>query len=223
MSRKLLLLLFFVAFGLSSSCSKSGKKVLVIPNGKVGLIGYGSLTSSKQMEKQLEKAYLGPVHVIHLDGYRRNWNMVFPNDSLHPPVKYLIQCERGKVFPKYIVNPNLEPYDGGRMNACLFLVDQEDLITLDRTEKGYSRVDVTSSVAEFDVQKGKVYAYQALPEYTKTPIHNEPDINVIPDVYMEFLYSAFEEKGPQYRLEFEQSTVGFDSTLVSNCIIKSLE
>lgn len=199
------------------------KEKIIIPEGKVGLIGYGSLTSSKQMEQQLGKKYDGPVQIVHLTGYQRNWNMVFPNNLPHPPVDHIIMCiqDQDTIIPQSIVNPNLEVKEGAFMNACFFIIDEQDLSIIDRTEKGYERIEVTQSIREFEVSQGKVYAYQALPNYTSIPVSNNPYKNVIPDVYLEFLNAAFKEKGEAYKKEFEQTTVGFDESLILECSIEN--
>lgn len=204
---------------------RNTQETVLIPDGKVGLIGYGSLTSSKQMEQQLGKEYHGSVRIVHLEGYRRNWNMVFPNNTPHPPVDHIIECIKGKdtIRPRAIVNPNLEARKDAFMNACFFIIEEQDLAVMDRTEKGYERVDVTQSIREFSVSGGKVYAYKALPGYTKTPVANSPYENVIPALYLEFLDAAFKEKGKAYKKEFEETTVGFDESLVLTCSIETDE
>jgi len=134
-----------VTFGLLLlSCNQnSGKEIVNIPKGKVGMIGYGSLTSKKQMELQLGKKYEGPFRVIHLDGYQRYWNTIFPNNLPHPPVDNIIECvvENDTIVPESLIALNIQESEGKSMNCCFFIIDEEDLQTMDNTEKGYERID----------------------------------------------------------------------------------
>ncbi|MFA0962945.1 hypothetical protein AB9P05_14165 [Roseivirga sp. BDSF3-8] len=49
------------------------REIVEIPEGKVGMIGYGSLTSKKQLDVQLGRKYEGPLRIVHLLDYQRFW------------------------------------------------------------------------------------------------------------------------------------------------------
>ena len=222
MNKVIATLLFLAGLIISQSCKQNPvKEIVTIPDGKVGLIGYGSLTSKKQMESQLGKKYEGPIRVIHLEDYQRYWNFIAPNDLEHPPVNNIIKCTTGNdtIIPETLVALNIQETDGKSMNCCFFIIDEEDLAKIDITEKGYKRIDVSESIREFQVDHGKVYAYQALPEYHMEPTINQPNKNAIVKLYLGFLNTSFENLGEEYKREFEESTANYHASLELDCYL----
>ena len=210
-----------VVYVLFASCG-SDREIVEMPAGKVGLIGYGSLTSSAQMEVQLGKPYAGPpVRVVHLEGYTRRWNAVFPNDAPHPPNGQVVRCVQNgdTLLPETIIALNIQPYAGAELNACFFVIDESDLATIDRTETSYRRFEVTDAIREFAVMGGTVYAYTALPEYTVDPETGRPRRNVLPALYLDFLNAAVAERGATYREEFAATTQPIPEDLILPCAI----
>jgi len=67
------------------------------------------------------------------------------------------------------------------------------------------------------INNGKVYAYQALPNYNSEPKINDPIKNAVPKFYLGFLYAAFEDLGEEYKREFEESTVNYHLSLEIEC------
>lgn len=205
------------------SCkSNSSKEKLVLAEGKVGLIGYGSLTSKKQMEHQLGRKYEDEVKIVHLNGYKRNWSMVYPNNPEFPPVNQTVVCLVGMdtIIPENIVAMDIVKSENDKMNCCLFIVDVNDLPIVDRTEKSYKRINVTDKIDEFRIEGGPVYAYQGLKEYTKEPISQKPEKNAIVQIYLDFLTTGFDELGSEYKREFDESTNDYDKSLVLECILQ---
>ncbi len=199
--------------------STKTNEVVIIPEGKVGMIGYGSLTSKEQMEIQLNSSYTGPFRIIHLEGYQRYWNFLAPNDSIHPPFNSIMKCiiEMDTIIPENCIYLNIQESENNWLNCCFFIIDKKDLQTMDKTEIGYKRIEVSDAIREFDVIGGPVYSYQALPEYSKEPVKDKPQINAIASSYIDFLNKAFENLGSTYKQEFNESTIGFDESLVLDC------
>lgn len=219
-------LLAILFIGVLVSCnSKPAKEVFTIPDGKVGMIGYGSLTSKKQMEAQLGKPYDGLFRVVHLDGFQRYWNFVAPNDRAHPPFNNIIKCvaEGDTIAPEFSIFLNIQRTENRSINCCLFVIDETDLQVMDKTEIGYERIDVSDSIREFDVVGGPVYAYQAQPDYVKEAITNRPGSSVIPTSYLDFLEAAFNDLGDQYKQEFQESTAKYEESLVLDCYLEPVE
>lgn len=65
---------------LLGSCQEK-EPIFKIPEGHVGMFGYGSLMSKTMIETGLlDKAYDGPFLPAHLKGYKRSWTFAWPTD-----------------------------------------------------------------------------------------------------------------------------------------------
>ena len=160
-----------------------------------------------------------------MEGYQRYWNFLAPNDSIHPPVHSIIKCviDKDTITPENCIFLNIQGTENKSMNCCFFVIDESDLQTLDNTEIGYKRIDVSKSIREFDVEGGPVYAYQALPNYLKEPITNKPHLNAIPSQYLDLLNTAFEDLGETYKKEFYESTVKYYGSIVLDCYFSEIQ
>lgn len=187
----------------------------------MGLIGYGSLTSREQMADQLGKPYAGGVEVIHLEGFQRTWTATTPNKWEFPPNGFLLECSHAgdTIVPKWFSALNIRKNDSVAINCCFFIIDQEDLEPIDKTEKGYQRIEVTNNIREFSVANGKIWAYQATPEFTETPKTGEPKNYAVAKLYLDFLEAGFSELGESYREEFYQTTLPVPEEIVLDCDI----
>jgi len=215
---KAVLIIFCVS--LIVSCNpKPTKEIVTIPEGKVGLIGFGSLTSSKAMTRKLGKPYVGEVRVVHLNGFQRYWDIIIPNDLSHGPINSVFRCliNGDTIAPQNGIWLNIREVENKSMNCVFFILDESGVLEIDKTETGYKRIDVSNSIGEFNVVGGAVYAYQALPSYTKEPLINRPDVNVVLSRYLNTLEAGFNELGEEYRREFYESTVMYHESLVLDC------
>jgi len=212
-------LYLFFAVLLFSACNTDSRRSIEIPEGKVGLIGYGSLTSQKQMAVQLGKPYDGVVEVVHLEGYQRTWDATTPNTLEFPMVGFVMSCiyENDTIVPLQGSVLNIRENDEININCCFFIIDEEDLPIIDATEIGYKRIEVTDRIGEFDVDKGTVWAYQAEPAYTKMPNPDSVTSYVLPQLYLDFLEAGFTELGEDYRKEFYETTLPVPTSNVLNC------
>ena len=212
-------LLLCLALFLLASCQRQPQATIEIPDGKVGLVGYGSLTSKKQMALQLGKPYNGTVDIIHLKGYQRTWTATTPNERSFPPLNNLLRCiyEGDSIYPNKLSVLNIREKNSVSINCCFFIMDEKDLDIIDQTEKGYQRIDVTNNIEEFKVTKGIVWAYQAMPEYTEAPVLEDPSMYTTPQIYHDFLEAGFSELGDAYREEFYKTTLPIPQPIVLNC------
>ncbi|MFA0962946.1 hypothetical protein AB9P05_14170 [Roseivirga sp. BDSF3-8] len=151
--------------------------------------------------------------------------LVLTNDLSHPPVDNSLSCDTdsGAVIPQALIALNIEETPGKSMNCMFYMLDEEDLATMDNTEKGYERFDVSGSIGEFDVQGGPVYAYRARDAYHKTPVRGKPMINMVPRLYLQFFFDAFAQLGEAYEKEFRESTEHYPEDLVMECEITKPE
>jgi len=221
--RKYLLLYAIVV--LLASCQPTPKPSIDIPEGMVGLIGYGSLTSKEQMAIQLGKPYNGKVEIIHLEGYQRTWTATTPNKLEFPPVNSVLNCfqDGDSIFPQKLSVLNIRENDGVDINCCLFTIDEKDLAPIDKTEKGYMRIEVADRIREFRVSRGKVWAYQAMEDFTEVPKPDSSHTYALPKMYLEFLEAGFAELGEAYRKEFYETTLPIPESVVLDCYMVSPE
>jgi hypothetical protein len=161
----ILILLLSSIFGFAAK----RKSTLEMPEGSAGIIAYGSLISLPSMEQTLGHKYTGPIYEVHLKGYERVWTCVRPfNDpqaiagGAKKIVAYFLRdSERIPIIGA--AELNIYPKKKGRINGVLYLITNEELLSLDKRERGYRRVDVTDKIEEFRFRGGKVYVYEGLP------------------------------------------------------------
>ena len=195
----------------SAGCAANGKRILEIPQGFAGIVAYGSLISLPSMEQTLGHKYNGPVHEIHLRGWERMWSSVRPfNDpqaiaggAPRMDVYFLRGAERVPVIGA--AELNIYPEKEGRINGILYLITEEELLSLDKREHGYQRVDVTDRIEEFRFRRGKVYVYEGLP---RSPVAASADkgTHVLVKEFRDLVTGACDLRGKEFRDEFDKST-----------------
>ena len=206
-----LLCVFLLTMYSSAGCAANGKRILEIPQGFAGIVAYGSLISLPSMEQTLGHKYNGPVHEIHLRGWERMWSSVRPfNDpqaiaagAPRMDIYFLRGAERVPVIGA--AELNVYPKKKGRINGILYLITEEELLSLDKREHGYRRVDVTDRIEEFRFRSGKVYIYEGLPG---TPVATSADKGayVLIEEFRDLVTGACDLRGKEFRDEFDRST-----------------
>ena len=210
------------------SCNNPPTKPTIrIEDGKVGMIGFGSLVSLNMTEEVFNHEYTDSIYLVHLEGYQRTWDFVASNyDSgyIEGEPKYAgfyIQGNDTLIFDNSIYL-NITEKNGSSMNCVLYLVTEEEIKDMDVFEFGYKRIDVTENITEYNFEGGKVYAYMAEPDYlydsTKTK-----GITKIHQDYVDLVLNACDSIGPDFRKEFEASTIPFNPELVAPVIWKEVE
>ncbi len=133
---------------LMRSCQEK-VKIFKIPEGHVGMFGYGSLMSKTLIETGLlDKAYDGPFLPAHLKGYKRSWTFAWPTDLPLYNVdstfsKDYILVEGDSIFPKYLHYLNIREEPNTVINGVLYIVPEADLPNYDVWELGYEKFEVT--------------------------------------------------------------------------------
>ncbi|TBN04020.1 gamma-glutamylcyclotransferase [Hyunsoonleella flava] len=202
-------LLSFVFILLLSGCNN--KELITIENGKVGMIGFGSLMSKRSMERTLQRKYEDSVYLVHLEGYQRAWNY-------YTPIKRIVDNElfylnNGDTIPIHNqIALNIMDTPDKKMNCVLFFITPEELIGFDEREFGYNRVDVTDNIEEYRFKGGRIYAYKADDEHTYQ--HKKGDNTFLPEYYLNLVTEACDSIGPEFRQEFEASTIPHDAAKV---------
>ncbi|MDD5502624.1 MAG: gamma-glutamylcyclotransferase [Candidatus Thermoplasmatota archaeon] len=118
------------------------------------------------MEQTLGHKYDGPVHEIHLKGWERVWTCVRPFNAPQavaagvPKIDahFLRDGERLPIIGA--AELNIHPKKRGRINGVLYLITDEELLSLDKRERGYQRVDATDRIEEFRFRNGRIYVYE---------------------------------------------------------------
>ena len=216
--RKNHLLIFFVtsvvlAFGQTAP----KKEKLFIPDGKVALIGYGSLMSKASMERTLGHVYNDKFLPVHITGFERIWNFALPNNGAHGPnlasLFYYVMAG-DTIFPRSIVSLNIQENHSKSMNACVFIVDTLALKMFDTREFGYTRIKLNNRIKEFEMVNGDIYAYQALPDFTIKTTDNPKD-NVISKGYVKVVEEdGLLALGQQFRDDYYGSTIPYSPKIL---------
>jgi len=207
-----LLLLVFILFLFSTSCSnENNKNTINIKKGLVGMIGYGTLMSLPSLEQTLEHKYNDSIYQVHLIGYKREWTYFRPinnpQEKSKEGVKYYgFFLNNNDTIPfDGMVNLNIEPGENSTMNCILYFITENDLIKLDKREFGYKKVEVTSQIEEYNFNGGKVYVYKHFPERNTISSINT-DKYILVKEYVDFITTACDSIGRNFRSEFDKST-----------------
>ena len=207
----LLILAQFLSSMLMFGCVAIRKNTLDMPEGFVGIIAYGSLISLPSMEQTLGHKYDGPIHEAHLKGYERMWTCVRPfNDpqaiaagAEKIGVYFLRGAERVPIIGA--AELNIYPKEKGRINGILYLITDEELLSLDKRERGYRRVDVTDRIEELRFRGGRVYVYEGLPGSAMAASSDKGTFVLIKE-FLDLVTGACELRGKAFRDEFDKST-----------------
>ncbi|MFD2202694.1 gamma-glutamylcyclotransferase family protein [Shivajiella indica] len=211
-------LMISAAFLLLGSC-KEKMETFTIPDGHVGMFGYGSLMSKNLIEiGLLDKAYDGPFLPAQLKGYKRSWTFAWPADlpTINVDGSYskdFILMDGDTIFPKYLHYLNIREDPGTVINGVLYIVPVADLPTYDAWELGYERFDVTHLIQGYTIVGGPVFAYKALPDYTLEP-NNDYTQNTVERAYVRILEDAFKYWGKDFEMEYNKSTEPFDPAIL---------
>jgi dephospho-CoA kinase len=113
------------------------------------VFGYGSL-----LERHGRSG--GPM-ICELEGYRRVWNVAMDNSQTIPGYKHYVARDTGARGAWFVTFLNIVPDPDATVNGVLFEVDEELLERLDRRERNYERIEVSSQIA--GGVDGRVWAY----------------------------------------------------------------
>lgn len=204
---------------LFTSCQEK-KKIFNIPEGYVGMFGYGSLMSKNFIESGLlEKNYDGPFLAAHLNGYKRSWTFAWPSTIPFPNTdgnyyKDYILIEGDTIYPQNLIYLNIKDSPTSIINGVLYIVPEDDLPTYDRWELGYERIEVTDLIQDFIIEGGRVFAYKALPDFVIEP-NNDVKRNIIELSYSKIIQEAFDYWGEEFEAEYNKSTEPVNPSIIN--------
>lgn len=212
-----LTLLFLLLIGCSEQTTRP---VLQIPEGKVGIFGYGSLMDRSSMELTLGGSFKDSIYQVHLDGYNRKWNFTRAFDDpafleVTPEARLYdhFYIKNGDTLPlERILGLNIVEKPGSSMNGILYILSPEDLEKLDRREIGYERIEVQDSIREFLIEGGEVFAYKASSQNIYTPTSSITPVLVAH--YRDMVIRASEGLGNKFSSEFNNSTLPIEPNII---------
>ena len=200
--------------------SNPTRPTIVIEDGKVGMIGFGSLMSLKRTEEVFKHKYTDSIYLVHLEGFQRSWDYVTSNDNQHVYTeedltydRFYIQDNDTLIFDNTIYL-NITEQVGSSMNCVLYTVTKEEIEKMDLYEFGYERIDVTNKIKEYNFKGGKVFAYKALPEYQYDP-KKTVGTTIIEKDYFDLVTDACDSIGLEFRQEYDTSTSPLHLELVA--------
>ncbi|RTE54329.1 hypothetical protein EHW67_03950 [Arenibacter aquaticus] len=202
------------------------KSIIKIKGGKVGMIGYGMLTSLESIQDILNSPYHGAIYQVHLEGFQRAWNFACPNndpilqDDYLEYESFFIKNNQHIPFEKTIFL-NIIENKAVQLNCSLFFVSPQELAVFDDFELGYKRIDVTHQISEYQFENGKVYAYKALPTYELNALA-DIDKCIIDQNYLDLVHSSYDALGIESRKEFDHTTVPPNPKLVAPVVHRKI-
>jgi gamma-glutamylcyclotransferase (GGCT)/AIG2-like uncharacterized protein YtfP len=172
-------------------------QTIELKDGQIGMFGYGSLLLKSSMERTLARRYEGDPIACHVEGWRRTWNAITPND------RYFYQDGDGRHYPASIIYLNVVP-DRGSINGLVYAIDAQDLPGFDRREFTYSRVDVREQL-DVAVEGGPVWMYVGKPPFLFAGPASPRDAAVRRS-YIRIVESGLSDLGQDFRIEYDAST-----------------
>lgn len=207
---------------LLSSCRDS-KERFEIPEGYVGMFGYGSLMSKNFIETGLLGGqYEGPFLPAHLRGYKRSWTFAWPAEIPSATAdgqyyKAAVVVNADTLYPSYLQYLNIRENPSSTLNGVLYMVPESDLPVYDQWEPGYERFEVTDLISDYAIEGGPVYAYRALPGFEKVP-DAAISRNIIEADYLQIIRDAFAYWGAEFEAEYTGSTEPVDANIIRETV-----
>jgi cation transport regulator ChaC len=172
---------------------------LELAPGESAIFGYGSLLWQPSLERTYGRPYVGPSEVGHLPGWRRTWDLLYPNRT------FFFKGPSGdRRCPENILYLNIQRGDS-LLNGVLYAMTETDIDLFDRRELGYDRVNITGELQGVNVVGGPAYVYVGRPEVLlRSP--RGPDFAAIRKTYLEIVDKGLNRLGPDFRSAYDAST-----------------
>jgi|GEM_PF-823751 len=175
------------------------EKTIVIPEGKVGMIGYGSLLNKESMEKTLGRQLETIPLDVTISSFERNWKVKMPNEAFYAEVA------GSRITPRNVGYLNVAPNPGKDMNATLFIIKKDDLAAFHQREWIYDPVDFSGRLKDTRIEGGQIFGYMAKPQYMVKEGEVFPEVGVRRS-YGGIVEGALEKKDPAFRQAYRDST-----------------
>ena len=126
------------------------------------VFGYGSLVNVENLEQHLRRKLTSgsDFMICGLKNFRRCWNIAMDNSLDLPNYKYYRDRQTGKRLDGFVTFLNIRPVQSQTIIGILFGVSEQELENLDRRERNYHRINVTSKI-DLKIQ-GKAWVYIGL-------------------------------------------------------------
>jgi hypothetical protein len=151
------------------------------------------------MERSLGRRYEGEQQACHIQGWRRTWNSIYPNQRY-----YFIDEDAERCYPNNILYLNVTPAND-LLNGILYVIRAEDVAGYDKREAVYERSDVRDAITDIEVTGGPVWMYVGLPAYVLNgPVPRKEA--AVRRTYVKIIDDALDHLGPAFREEYLQSS-----------------
>jgi hypothetical protein len=171
-------------------------KTVQLCRGQVAIFGYGSLLNIESLEGTLGHQYTGPFEPCWLNGWRRTWNIIMPNEA-----RYSFSIENQVIYPKNIIYLNIRPSRADRVRGVLFAINEGELQSYDSREWIYDRYDMAISLQGILVTGGPVFAYVGKTQYEIYP-PSTPYECAVRASYLATIDSGLENFGANFSREY---------------------
>jgi len=170
-----------------------------LPSGMSGLFGYGSLLLRSSMERTLGRPYTGATIVATVNGWRRTWDSIYPNQRF-----YFEPGSGGRCYPAHIIYLNIRRDPASAVNGLIYLVGPDDLARFDEREAVYDRIRIDDDLRQPTVT-GPVYAYVGKAGCLLVE-PAPPSQAAIRASYIAIVDEGLRDLGPTFREQYDRST-----------------
>ena len=178
------------------------------------VFAYGSLLDPQSLQRTLSRVRLADLVCARLRGYRRTFDVAFPNDGSQPDKAYIDDCG---VRPQFVLFANVVAQSSGEeavaqaddVNGALIPVTESDLHRLTDRERRYELIDVTESILvalNDSAPMGPVWVFVGRREFTRP---DDVRRGVLSAEYLEMMVTGvthWDSRNPGFAHQFERST-----------------
>lgn len=166
---------------------------------ETAIVGYGSLLSIPSIERALLRKYDGPFIKCHIEGWHRSWDITMPNKA------YYYTANDKRIYPEKIIYLNVRTQVGVLMNCVVFVVNSEELESMNDREWIYTPRFVNSTLRGIRIESGNAVLYVGSEEHI---LHQAagPNKAAIRASYLETVEKAMVSMTPLFREEYRKTT-----------------
>ncbi len=174
------------------------------------IFGYGSLVDPDDLARYVGNQAVEGIDwtLALLDGYERAWNVGMRNVHDCDDDKFYV-TEDGQRYGGIVLTLGLDTNSGSSTNGLMFKVERPALLALDKRERRYHRVDVSSSIeSPAQLSPGStVYTYVPRADALATGLEGiHSSTAAISRSYHDKVTSAFNRLGKEEVARYQAST-----------------
>lgn len=176
-----------------------GESIINLKNNETAVVGYGSLLSISSIGRTLKREYNGPFVICHLEGWRRSWDVSMPNSAYY-------YVDKGyRIYPEKILYLNVRPAPGELLNCVVFVVNSDELESMNSREWIYSPISVNSILQGVQIKGGNAILYVGSEGHILHDVKS-PKEAAIRGSYLLAVEMALQKMTPSFREEYSRTT-----------------